>query len=103
LCPHRIELESITLVDMAYYDEVTGVLRGLLIRLSDRLPRPDQVLVSDFIDANELGLALEQMADTLSEDDRPISDQERADMLGLAERMQMDGRVSRALAFCPEA
>ncbi len=90
------------IVDTAYYDEITSTLRSLLIRLSDRLPREDQVLISEFIEANELGLALEQMADVLSEDDLPISSQDRADMLGLAERMQMDDRVPRALAFRPD-
>jgi len=91
------------LVDVTYYEEISGILRGLLIRLDDRLPRGDQILINEFIDANELGLALEQMTDALAEDDRPISAQERADVLGLADRMQMDDRVSRALAFCPDA
>jgi hypothetical protein len=44
-----------------------GVLRGLLIRLSDRFSDQDLLLIAEFIDANELGLALEQMADALSE------------------------------------
>jgi hypothetical protein len=59
-------------------------------------------LLVEFIDANELGLALEQMADVLSEDERPLSDDERADMLALVDRMRMDDRVPRALEFCPQ-
>lgn len=88
-------------VDRAYYDEIAGLLRGLLIRLDDRLPGKDVTLIAEFIDANELGLALEQMADVLSEDEQPLSPDERADMLALAARMQMGDRVSRALEFCP--
>lgn len=89
-------------VRRAQYEEIAGLLHGLLIRLDDRLPGKDVLLVVEFIDANELGLALEQMADVLSEDERPLSADERADMLALAARMRMDDRVSRALAFCPE-
>jgi hypothetical protein len=40
-------------------------LHGLLIRLDDRLSGKDVTLIAEFIDANELGLALEQIADVL--------------------------------------
>jgi len=90
-------------VDRAYYEEIAGVLHGLLIQLDDRLPGKDVTLIAEDIDANELGLALEQVADVLSEDERPLTPDERADMLALADRMQMGDRVRRALAFCPES
>lgn len=86
-------------MDRAYYEDIAGHLHGLLIRLNDRLPGKDVTLVAEFIDANELGL--EQIADVLSEDKQPLSADERADMLALVDRMQMDDRVPRALAFCP--
>jgi DNA-binding transcriptional MerR regulator len=89
-------------VDSTYYEEMAGCLRGLLIRMSDRFSDKDMRLIAEFIDGNELGLALEQIADVLSEDQQPVSQDERADMLALAERMQMNDRVSRALAFCPD-
>jgi hypothetical protein len=60
------------------------------------------VLIAEFIDANELGLALEQMADVLCGDEQPLSADERADILVLVERMQIDERVPKALTFCPE-
>ncbi|WP_322921059.1 hypothetical protein [Nocardioides renjunii] len=41
----------------AYCEEVAGQLRGLLVRLGDRLLGKDVTLVGEFIDANELGLA----------------------------------------------
>jgi len=89
-------------VDRSYYEEISGQLHGLLIRLDDRLPGKDITLIAEFIEANELGLALEQMADVLSEDEQPLSSDERADMLALVARMQMGDRVARALQFCPE-
>jgi hypothetical protein len=89
-------------VDISHYKEIAGRLRGLLIRLSDRLSDKDLLLIAEFIDANELGLALEQMADVLSEDEQPLAPDERSDMLALVERMQMDDRVPRALTFCPD-
>jgi hypothetical protein len=88
-------------VDRAYYEEIAGLLHGVLIRLDDRLPGKDVTLIAEFIDANELGLALEQLADALSEDEQPLSPDEREDMLALPERMQMGDRAPRALEFCP--
>jgi hypothetical protein len=89
-------------MDRAYYEEIAGRLRGLLIRLDDRLSAKDAKLIAEFIDVGELGLALEQMADQLSEYEQPLSASERADMLSLVARMQMNDRVSRALTVCPE-
>lgn len=89
-------------MDRGYYEDVAGRLRELLIRLDDRLPSKDVTLISEFVDANELGLALEQMADVLGEDEQPLAAGERADMLALVERMQMSDRVQGALRFCPE-
>jgi hypothetical protein len=74
---------------------VPGPLHGLLIRLDDRLSGKDVTLIAEFIDANELGLALEQIADVLSEDEQPLTPQERAAMLALVDRMQMDDQVPR--------
>ncbi|GAA4351983.1 hypothetical protein GCM10023145_16930 [Angustibacter luteus] len=88
-------------VDRACYEEIAGILHGLLIRLDDRLPGKDITLIAEFIDANELGLALEQLADVLSEDEKPLSPEERANILALVDRMQMDDRVPHALTFCP--
>ena len=46
-----------------------------------------------FIDANDLSLALEQMAPVLSEDEQPLNADGRGDMLALVERMHMGDRV----------
>lgn len=89
-------------MDRADYKEIAGLLHGLLVRLDDRHPGKDLTLIAEFIDANELGLALEQMADVLCEDELPLATDERADMLALADRMQMGDRVPHTLSFCPE-
>lgn len=39
------------------------------------------------------------MADVLSEDERPLAEDERADMVAIAGRMQMGGGVPQALGF----
>lgn len=88
-------------MERANYEEITGILHGLLVRLDDRLRGEDVTLFAELIDANELGLALEQMADVLNEDEHPVTTDERASMLALAARMEMGGRVARALSFCP--
>jgi hypothetical protein len=56
----------------------------------------DFTLISEFVDVGGLGLALEQIADVLSEDDHAMTGDERADMLALVSRMRMDDRVPRA-------
>lgn len=89
-------------MDRTDHDEISGVLHGLVIRLSDRLPEKDVSLITEFVDVGELGLALEQIADVLSEDERPLTTDERSDMLALAVRMKMGARVPHALSFCPD-
>jgi hypothetical protein len=88
-------------MDAATFEDISGRLRGLLIGMEDRMPVRDVQLISEFVDAGELGLALEQIADVLSEDEMPITSAERRDMLELVDRMQMDDRVPGALRFCP--
>ena len=69
---------------------------------SQVLSGTDLLLITEFRDANELGLALEQIPDVLCEDELPVTADEHADMLALADRIRSDDRVSRALAFCSE-
>jgi hypothetical protein len=55
----------------------------------------------DSFDVGELGLALEQVGDVLCGNERVISSAERADMLAIAEHLNMGERVSRALQLRP--
>jgi hypothetical protein len=60
-------------------------------------------LVHHFIEVGEYGLALEEIAGVLAQARAPVTDQERASMLVLAETMEMDDLVPHALGFCPRA
>jgi hypothetical protein len=90
-------------MDATYYDDITGRLHGLLIRVADRLPRGQQLMIVEYIEVNELGLALEQMAYALAEDERALDPAEREDMLALAETMGNAERILRELSFCPSS
>jgi hypothetical protein len=81
-------------------DEITGRIRGLVIRLGDRLSTSNQVFVEELVDHNEPMLAIEFMADDLSELDSPLSEDERADLVGLAEHFGSN-RAIGAIALCP--
>jgi hypothetical protein len=70
----------------------------IIPRSTDRVPAAANARIA----ADELVLALEQIADVLSEDERPLTPEERADILALVSRMKMGERVPRAVAFCPE-
>lgn len=58
---------------------------------------------AEFLDANELGLALEMLADWLGEAARPVSDGDRVEMMALAEEMGNEPRVASPLSLCPRA
>jgi hypothetical protein len=87
----------------AYYEELAGRLYGLLIGLDDRMDSEQAQLLHHFIDVGEYGLALEEIADTLAQDTIAVTNQERADMLALAARMNLEGDlVPCVLAARPE-
>ncbi len=88
-------------MDPMYYEDLRGRLFGLLIVLEDRIEKQDAALIHEFIAADEYELALEELAGFLALAGTRITDQERGDMLALAQRMQMDDNVPRTLAFCP--
>jgi len=90
-------------VDGAYYEDLAGRLYGLLITLEDRLGGEQARLLHHFIEVGEYGLALEEIAGALAQDQIAITDQERGGMLALARRMKTDDLVPRALGFCPRA
>ena len=89
-------------VDHAYHEEVRGRLLGLFISIEARLPAEGRGFVSELIDVGEYGLALETMADLLSEHVVPITAQERGETLALVSRMDMDEQVPTSLALCPQ-
>ena len=91
-------------MDTGYYEELAGRLYGLVVRLSDRLPTDQAGWLHHVTEVGEYGLALEDMAGILAYDRIAITDQERGDMLALAERMGTEGDIVRhALESCPRA
>jgi hypothetical protein len=88
---------------LALWREVESRLDALLTELEGRLESDADALARDVLGHNELGLALETIADALSDGAVPITDLERAEMLVLVDRMSMDDRVSTALALCPRS
>jgi hypothetical protein len=90
-------------MDSAYFEDLAGRLYGLLIGLDDRIGSEQAQWLHHVIDVGEYGLALEDIAGTLAQDAIAITGQERADMLALAARMNLEGDlVPRALAACPQ-
>jgi hypothetical protein len=88
-------------MDAAQAEYLSNRLRGLLVQLADRLTNDQAVGTTELIDAGEFGLALEFIADSLSEEERAVSEIERREMTLLVGEMGMDDRVQRALALCP--
>lgn len=81
--------------------DLRGRLLGALIRLEDRLPADQVTFIHEYVDAGEWVLALEQLADVLSEDEIGLRDDERAELLVLNASMGMGSRVPDVLGGCP--
>lgn len=91
-------------MDAAYFEDLAGRLYGLLVVLDDRIGSEHAQLLHHFIEVGEYGLALEEIAGTLAQDQVAITGQERAGMLALAARMKLEANlVPRALAACPQS
>ena len=90
--------------DTAYYEDLAGRLYGLVIRLDDRLSGDQAQWLHHVTEVGEYGLALDDMAAILAHGKIAITDQERRDLLALAEQMTSEGVAARqALQSCPQA
>lgn len=88
--------------DAAYYEDLAGRLYGLVSRLGDRLSGDEAQWLHHVTKLGEYGLALDDMAKILAYGKIAITDQERGDILCLAERMKSEGgAVPQALEACP--
>ena len=54
-------------MDSERYDYLAGEVRALLIAVGNRLPAEDSVLVAEFVDHAEFGVAVEWMAERVDE------------------------------------
>ena len=88
-------------MDFATHSDLTGRVRGLIILLADRLSSDQARIGDELIDAAEFGVALETLADWLSEDATPIPDSVRRDFERLSVQMGNVERVMRPLDVCP--
>ncbi len=78
-----------------------GRLGIAVTRIEDRMTADQAGYIRELIAADEWGLALEQIADVLSEHEAGLRDDERDQLLALNRRMGMGDRVPGALSLCP--
>ena len=88
-------------MDFATHSDLTGRLHGLVILLGSRLTLDQARSVDKQIDASELGLALEKLADWLSQDATAIPEDIRRDFEKISQQMGNVERVMRPLDLCP--
>ena len=77
--------------------DVDQPLRLLLLRFEDRLPAEEVGELTDCLDRQLYGLALEWLADAVSEQELPVTADERAEISTLARRMKISAYVEKAL------
>jgi hypothetical protein len=75
--------------DAAYYEDLRGRMRGVLIQLGAALSTEDAALLDELIDANEPGVALEILVDALMDASTEVPSEARSDMANLADIMGM--------------
>ena len=88
-------------LDFATHADLTGRLRALVILLAGHLTLDQARSADELIDASEFGVALEMLADWLSENETPIPDEVRHDFERLSVQMMNVERVMRPLDLCP--
>ena len=81
--------------------ELESRLLALGVSVADGLTVEQQGWFAEFVGVGEYGLALEMIADWLSEDHLPITAWERLEAKDLAEAMGNADRVMGPLALCP--
>jgi len=82
----------------AYYEEIRGELQSIVFEVAPNL-RPDTyTFIMEMLDANELGVSLEVLVETLEEAGRPISRSVLEDLSRLSETMKMDYDVRGPLS-----
>lgn len=84
------------------YAELERRLAALGESVSDRLNDDQRGWFAEFLDVGEYGIALEMVADWLSEDEHPITTPERTEAEALAEAMGNRDRVMGPRSLCPE-
>lgn len=82
----------------SYYDDIRGRLHGVLIATCSCLREWAVKAVSDYLDYNELGLALENLTEALAASSVPVSSETVEALCSLAGKMEMEYDVASALS-----
>jgi hypothetical protein len=83
------------------HEELERRLAALGESVGDRLSSEQGLWLREFLDAGEYGIALETVADWLSESLHRVTPRERAEAKTLAMAMGNAERVIAPLALCP--
>ena len=78
-------------------------MAALLRLVADRLTDDQRRWGTEFLAHAEYGLAIESVADWLAEEERPVTEAERAEMTALASELGAEvlAHVERSLDCCP--
>ncbi|GLY90921.1 MafI family immunity protein [Actinoallomurus iriomotensis] len=76
-------------------------LAALLESLADRLDAVERKDAAEYLAHGEYGLLIEFVADWLGEDERPVTDDERTELVAVAGELgeQVRDRVGRSLSY----
>lgn len=74
----------------SYYDEIRGRIMAVFIDVADLLPSSTRDFVTEELDANELGVALQAIVEVLAEVGGVVTEGSVAEMEALAKTMGME-------------
>jgi hypothetical protein len=89
------------MIDGVEHSELESRLTALGAHVRQLLTTDQQRWLDEFIGTGEYGLALEMLADWLSENETPIPSTVRTEARSLAIAMDNEPRVMGPLALCP--
>jgi methylaspartate ammonia-lyase len=83
--------------DAGHHEELQGKIRGVLIDVAHLLTDSQAGLIDEFIDANELGLALEDLSEALFDAGAKLSPGVVDRIAGLSHEMGLEAEVANRL------
>ncbi len=76
--------------DKAYFVSVQTSLRQVLSELHSAIPHTDREEIKEFIEHNELGLALEWLCASVTDNNVSLTEKQHEAIRQIAEQMQID-------------
>jgi methylaspartate ammonia-lyase len=83
--------------DAGHHEELQGKIRGVLIDVAHLLTDSQAGIIDEFIDANELGLALEDLSEALVDAGAKLSPGVVDRIAGLSHEMGLEAEVANRL------